>query len=250
MECCCALTSARKESALPLTKRWGEPKLLAVQHHIYRPEDRASFTVLRWHRGPFHLHKVFCPPHWKPSIRVQDDRNSTLFRYLAAAEALSAVSVKNLSFLICTASAFSERYLGMPLRDDSRYQVRVYRLPSLVCRWSLKAACRYITDTPTVKLPRLQNAAIKVRGSNALPFLVFFSCSVGFCHSSLFGNCVQRCVRSHAGGFFIYIFISRCKKVAWLHLRPPAQTRHWAIRGVFHSDRREAVGENKTGFPL
>uniref|UniRef100_A0A671W888 Dipeptidyl peptidase like 10 n=1 Tax=Sparus aurata TaxID=8175 RepID=A0A671W888_SPAAU len=31
------------------------------------------------------------------------------------------------------ASAFSERYLGMPLRDDSRYQVRVYRLPSLVC---------------------------------------------------------------------------------------------------------------------
>uniref|UniRef100_A0A8C9ZTK5 Dipeptidyl peptidase like 10 n=1 Tax=Sander lucioperca TaxID=283035 RepID=A0A8C9ZTK5_SANLU len=27
------------------------------------------------------------------------------------------------------ASAFSERYLGMPLRDDSRYQVRVYYLP-------------------------------------------------------------------------------------------------------------------------
>uniref|UniRef100_A0A4W6EZW4 Dipeptidyl peptidase like 10 n=1 Tax=Lates calcarifer TaxID=8187 RepID=A0A4W6EZW4_LATCA len=27
------------------------------------------------------------------------------------------------------ASAFSERYLGMPLRDDSRYQVRVYCLP-------------------------------------------------------------------------------------------------------------------------
>uniref|UniRef100_A0A667ZX50 Dipeptidyl peptidase like 10 n=1 Tax=Myripristis murdjan TaxID=586833 RepID=A0A667ZX50_9TELE len=31
------------------------------------------------------------------------------------------------------ASAFSERYLGMPLRDDSRYQVRVYYLPMLVC---------------------------------------------------------------------------------------------------------------------
>uniref|UniRef100_A0A3Q3H019 Dipeptidyl peptidase like 10 n=1 Tax=Labrus bergylta TaxID=56723 RepID=A0A3Q3H019_9LABR len=31
------------------------------------------------------------------------------------------------------ASAFSERYLGMPLRDDSRYQVCVYFLPSLVC---------------------------------------------------------------------------------------------------------------------
>lgn len=32
---------------------------------------------------------------------------------------------------MCTASAFSERYLGMPLRDDSRYQVCVYFLPSL-----------------------------------------------------------------------------------------------------------------------
>lgn len=40
-------------------------------------------------------------------------------------------SVKNSSLLICTASAFSERYLGVPLRDDSRYQVRVYCLPSL-----------------------------------------------------------------------------------------------------------------------
>uniref|UniRef100_A0A3B5AFQ4 Dipeptidyl peptidase like 10 n=1 Tax=Stegastes partitus TaxID=144197 RepID=A0A3B5AFQ4_9TELE len=40
------------------------------------------------------------------------------------------------------ASAFSERYLGMPLRDDSRYQVRVYCLPVilLTCCISLSAA--------------------------------------------------------------------------------------------------------------
>ncbi|KAI3356572.1 hypothetical protein L3Q82_017770 [Scortum barcoo] len=48
----------------------------------------------------------------------------TDWKLYAAAEALSTGgAVKNLSLLICTASAFSERYLGMPLRDDSRYQV-------------------------------------------------------------------------------------------------------------------------------
>lgn len=74
---------------------------------------------------------------------------------------------KNILLLICTASAFSERYLGMPLRDDSRYQVRVFCLPALVCRWSLKS----ITPLPTVKLSQLLNiAAIKVRSSGAFPF--------------------------------------------------------------------------------
>lgn len=43
--------------------------------------------------------------------------------------------VKTSSPLIYTASAFSERYLGMPLRDDSRYQVCL--LPPLT--WSLNA---------------------------------------------------------------------------------------------------------------
>ncbi|KAF3695170.1 Inactive dipeptidyl peptidase 10 Dipeptidyl peptidase IV-related protein 3 [Channa argus] len=47
----------------------------------------------------------------------------TDWKLYAAVEAPSAgVTVKNVSLLICTASAFSERYLGMPLRDDSRYQ--------------------------------------------------------------------------------------------------------------------------------
>lgn len=138
---------------------------------------------------------------------------------------------KNISLLICTASAFSERYLGMPLRDDSRYQVRVFCLPALVCRWSLKS----VTPLPTVKLSQLLNvAAIKVRSSDAFPFssvcvCVFFLYSVGFCHSSLFDNQARRCVRSHAGDFFFFFFLPGS-------FRPPTQTNCLAIRGVFRSE--------------
>lgn len=136
-----------------------------------RPASSSNFSVLVL-RG--HLHR----PHFLLTdslLFVLRMRDSIFFRYLTTAAALCTGSpVKNVSPLICTASAFSERYLGMPLRDDSRYQVRVYHLPSLVCCWSLKEACCRATDTPTVKLPQLPNAAIKVSGSDALPFLVFF----------------------------------------------------------------------------
>lgn len=72
---------------------------------------------------------------------------------LGAAEAppVASGSVKNFSLLICTASAFSERYLGLPLRDDSRYQVRVYRLPSLC----LPPISESLSDTPSVKPLRM-----------------------------------------------------------------------------------------------
>lgn len=50
------------------------------------------------------------------------------------------ICVKSPSLLIHAASAFSERYLGVPLRDDSRYQVCVYLLLHLEL---LKAFRRY-----------------------------------------------------------------------------------------------------------
>lgn len=102
-------------------------------------------------------------------------------------------SVKNLSLLICTASAFSERYLGMPLRDDNRYQVRVYRLPSL-CLPPISG--KSLSDTPTVKPLRMPLS----KSEAAVPlffclFFIFFTCvfsrSVGFGLSSLFGSGVR-----------------------------------------------------------
>lgn len=161
------------------------------------------------------------PSHWQLVICAPDDRDSIFFRYLTTAAALcTGGPVQNVSPLICTASAFSERYLGMPLRDDSRYQVRVYHLPSLVCCWSLKEACCRATDTPTVKL--LSKAAM-------LCLFLCFSCSVGFCHSSPFGNWVHR---SHAGGFLYKLLLLLQKG------RPALsgllyRLRCWALTAVF-----------------
>lgn len=49
---------------------------------------------------------------------------------------------------------------------------------------------------------------------------------------SLFGSCVHRCVRSHAWRFFFFSMGCLLKGLPGT-LRPPAQTRCWAIRGVF-----------------
>lgn len=88
--------------------------------------------------------------------------------------------VKNSSPLMCTASAFSERYLGMPLRDDSRYQVCVYFLPSLDLLKLFTAA----PDTPAAQLlhfPRLLS-----KSEPATLSLVSFQCATGFCYSLRF----------------------------------------------------------------
>lgn len=82
--------------------------------------------------------------------------------------------------LMCTASAFSERYLGMPLRDDSRYQVCVYFLPSLDLLKLFTAA----PDTPAAQLqhfPRLLS-----KSEPATLSLVSFQRSTGFRYSLRF----------------------------------------------------------------
>lgn len=89
--------------------------------------------------------------------------------------------VKTSPPLLCTASAFSERYLGMPLRDDSRYQVCVYFLPSLDLLKLFTAA----PDTPAAQLflhfPRLLS-----KSEPATLSLVSFQRSTGFCNSLRF----------------------------------------------------------------
>uniref|UniRef100_A0A8K9WRU5 Dipeptidyl peptidase like 10 n=1 Tax=Oncorhynchus mykiss TaxID=8022 RepID=A0A8K9WRU5_ONCMY len=75
------------------------------------------------------------------------------------------------------ASAFSERYLGLPLRDDSRYQVRLFTASLLLFAAlfsSLKAPRRSIKYMPIVKSPQLQNVTtIKVRGTEFFPHFLF-----------------------------------------------------------------------------
>lgn len=108
------------------------------------------------------------------SSRTSLSRAASVLRARHRSCGRSRVCVKSSSLLVPAASAFSERYLGVPLQDDSRYQVCVHLLPSR----SLKAfyGCS--------SAPTLTRSAARVGGRHALPP---FS-SGGRRHSFLFGS--------------------------------------------------------------
>ena len=156
-------------------------RLLVIQSHVYTPEHPLHLQMRTLSPTPV-ISSALRTSH--PGVRWQ---GPPLFGYLAAAEALRAVvtllKMSDFSFAQHRRSLrdTSARHYGMTA--DTRCVFTASPRLFAIDLWK-----RNITDTPTVKLPPLLNvAAIKVRGSRALPFFFscLFSCSVGFSHSSL-----------------------------------------------------------------
>lgn len=151
------------------------------------------------------------PFYSKYLIWTLNNRISTLCRYLAAAEALCASgTVKIVSLLICTASAFSERYLGMPLRDDSRYQVRVYCFHEHVSCWSLKT----LTSVTHLQLSSCSYCKQLISKSEAAMLCFTFS-------------------------FFSFLMLCRILSLIclWLLWTPVCQITCWSLGGFFQPQR-------------
>lgn len=72
---------------------------------------------------------------------------------------MQRIGAKSSSLLLPAASAFSERYLGVPLRDDSRYQVCFFIYVYFLADLHLLKALTGAADPPTLPL-----SAIRVGG--------------------------------------------------------------------------------------
>lgn len=120
---------------------------------------------------------------------------------------------------------------------------------TLACHYGMTADIRYVfTTSPHLfavdlwkrlaiaPLTHLQLSSHSYRmllsksAAAMLCLFLCFSCSVGFCHSSLFVNWAHRRVRSHAGGFFYEPLLQK-GSLALSGL--PHRPRCWALRAVF-----------------